>query len=318
MSSSLSRRELLGATGAVLLGSRFVQSAGANESTADGPTAAPFRYCLNTSTVRGQNLGIVRQVEVAAEAGYDAIEPWMRDLAAFTEAGGSLSDLRKRIADAGLTVDSAIGFAKWIVDDDAERQRGLEEAQRDMDVLRQIGGMRIAAPPAGATGEAGLDLFRAAERYHALCELGRRMDVVPQLEVWGFSKNLSRLSESTFVAIESGHPQACLLPDVYHLHKGGSDFAGMKLLGPRSMHVFHVNDYPADPPRETLRDADRVYPGDGVAPLGDILRTLRDIGFHGTLSLELFNPEYWQQDALTVAKTGLEKTRNAVEQALKS
>ncbi|MGH7201061.1 MAG: sugar phosphate isomerase/epimerase family protein, partial [Planctomycetaceae bacterium] len=104
----------------------------------------------------------------------------------------------------------------------------------------------------------------------------------------------------------------------YHIYKGGSAFEGLKLLNGTCLQHLHVNDYPADPPRETLRDADRVYPGDGVAPLGDILRTLRDIGFHGTLSLELFNPEYWQQDALTVAKTGLEKTRNAVEQALKS
>ena len=34
------------------------------------------------------------------------------------------------------------------------------------------------------------------------------------------------------------------------------------------------------------------------------------------LSLELFNREYWQQDPLTVAKTGLEKTKAAVARAL--
>jgi 2-keto-myo-inositol isomerase len=31
------------------------------------------------------------------------------------------SDLKKRISDCGLTVESAIGFAEWIVDDDARR-----------------------------------------------------------------------------------------------------------------------------------------------------------------------------------------------------
>ena len=69
------------------------------------------------------------------------------------------------------------------------------------------------------------------------------------------------------VAIESGHPKACVLPDVYHLYKGGSDFAGLKLLNAAAVHVFHMNDYPANPPRSAINDSDRVYPGDGVAPL---------------------------------------------------
>ena len=30
------------------------------------------------------------------------------------------------------------------------------------------------------------------------------------------------------------------------------------------------------------------------------------------LSLELFNPEYWKSDLLTIAKTGLEKMKKVV------
>ena len=52
-----------------------------------------------------------------------------------------------------------------------------------------------------------------------------------------------------------------------------------------------MNDYPADPPRATITDADRVYPGDGIAPLGELVRILQAIGFHGYFSLELFNRE---------------------------
>jgi sugar phosphate isomerase/epimerase len=142
------------------------------------------------------------------------------------------------------------------------------------------------------------------------------MGVVPQVEVWGFSKPLRRLSEAMFVAIESGHPQACVLADVYHLYKGGSGFTGLNLVRGGSMHVIHVNDYPAEPARDQITDAHRVYPGDGVAPLDDVFRTLRDIGFRGMLSLELFNREYWSQDALAVARTGFEKTRAAVRKSL--
>jgi sugar phosphate isomerase/epimerase len=93
----------------------------------------------------------VDEIEIAAKAGYGGIEPWIREIDAYVESGGSLNDLRKRIADLGLVVESAIGFAEWIVDDDARRAKGLEEARRTMDIVRQIGGTRIAAPPAGAT-----------------------------------------------------------------------------------------------------------------------------------------------------------------------
>ena len=77
-----------------------------------------------------------------------------------------------------------------------------------------------------------------------------------------------------------------------------------------------VTGIDTDPPREKIGDADRVYPGDGVAPLNTIFRDLHQTGFRGMLSLELFNREYWKQDALTVAKTGLEKTREAVRKSL--
>jgi 2-keto-myo-inositol isomerase len=49
-----------------------------------------------------------------------------------------------------------------------------------------------------------------------------------------------------------------------------------------------------------------------VAPLDRILGDLFATGFRGTLSLELFNPQYWKQDALEVARTGLEKMKQAV------
>ena len=45
--------------------------------------------------------------------------------------------------------------------------------------------------------------------------------------------------------------------------------------------MLHINDYPADPPREKMTDAHRVYPGDGMAPLPAILRYLFAAGFRG-------------------------------------
>jgi len=280
-----------------------------------------FQLCLNTSTVRsaeGKSRPILELIEIASKAGYQALEPWVSEIDEYLKGGGTTKDLSKRFADAGLQVPDVIGFAEWIVEDETRRKKGLEQAKRDMDLVRQIGGKRMAAPPVGATGGTSkrddpkftqsVDLLAAADRYRALLELGKTMEITPIVEVWGFSKTLKRLGETWLVAAECGSAGGAVLPDVYHLYKGGSDFAGLSLLSASAIGIFHVNDYPKID-RPTIVDADRVYPGDGIAPLKEVFQTLKTIGYRGFLSLELFNRTYWKQDPHLVAKTGLDKLK---------
>ena len=314
----LSRREALAGAGLLAGAAVFGERPGLAAAPA-GPLvqapATPFRYCLNTATLRGHKLGIVKEIEIAAKAGYEGIEVWVDAIEAYAKTGGTLKDLGRQLSDSGLAVEGAIGFPEWLVDDEARRAKGLEQAKREMDMVAQIGGRRLAAPPAGATDLPKLGLAQAAERYRILLEAGAQIGVVPQLEIWGFSKNLGRLSECVAVAMETGHRNACVLPDVFHLYKGGSDFNGMRLLGPEAIQVLHLNDYPNDPPREKIDDSYRMYPGDGVAPLTELLQTLRRIGGQKVLSLEVFNRKYWSEDALGVAKTGLAKMKAVTAKA---
>jgi sugar phosphate isomerase/epimerase len=319
VTTDLSRRQwLASATVPALLGAGMAAGAvaPAAAAAADRPADEPFGYCFNTSTIQGQKVSVTDAMAIAAKAGYHGVEPWIRELDRHVADGGSLSDLGKRIRDLGLSVESAIGFFEWAVDDGARRKKAFEEARRNMEMVRQIGGLRLAAPPVGATNRSDVDLHRVAERYRALLELGEQFGVVPEVEVWGHSKTLGRLGEAALVAIEAGHPKACILADVYHLYKGGSSFEGLKLLAGGAIHVFHMNDYPANPPRATITDAHRVYPGDGVAPLGELFRILRAGGFRGMLSIELFNRDYWKQDPQVVARTALEKLRAVVRSSL--
>src|SRR5262245_28530824 len=116
MKHDFSRREWLTASG-VALGATLVPDhiAHAAPAATEAKKSSPsFRYCLNTSTIRGQELGILAEIELIAKAGYDSIEPWIRELEVFRNQGGSLKDLGKRIHDLGLSVESAIGFANWI------------------------------------------------------------------------------------------------------------------------------------------------------------------------------------------------------------
>lgn len=281
----------------------------------DSNLADTVRYCLNMSTINGGEVPVRRQLKIAADAGYDAVELWLRDVEKFVAEGGKLSDLRKELSDLGLGLDSAIAFGKWIVEDEKERQAGLEQCRRDMELVKSLGGSRIAAPPVGATDLPKLDLNTAAQRYGDLLKIGNQVGVVPQLELWGFSKNLSTLAEVLYVAAAANHPDACLLLDIYHLYKGGEEFNNVGLIPASRMFCLHMNDYPAQPNRQQIGDKDRVYTGDGIAPISKILQGLEAAGFHGTLSLELFNRSYWELPPEKVAKEGLEKMQRVVSEA---
>jgi Sugar phosphate isomerases/epimerases len=138
VNTDLSRREWLStaALGAALP----VSVAQAKEK----PAREPFRYCLNTSTIRGQKLKLTEEIEIVARAGYQAIEPWLFEIEQHVKDGGSLKDVGKRLRDRGLEVPSAIGFAEWIVDDEARRKKAFERLKQEMDWLSQLGALRIA------------------------------------------------------------------------------------------------------------------------------------------------------------------------------
>jgi sugar phosphate isomerase/epimerase len=272
-----------------------------------------FRYCLNTSTINGEALGIIKSIEMVSKAGYDGIELWIRDIKNYLDNGNSISSLKKCINDSGLKVENAIGFAPCFVDDDVLRKAALVQLQEEMELLSELGCTRIAAPPAGLKPDPDLDLFVLGQRYKKVIELGRKTGVMPQLEFWGASGTLYQFGQALMAAASASDPDVRILPDVYHMFRGNSGFEGLKMVSGNLIEVFHMNDYPGTIQREKQTDSDRIFPGDGVAPIKQILTDLRNMGGVKVLSLELFNAEYWKQDPLWVATTGLNKMKELTE-----
>lgn len=302
------RREIIKAAGIVPFGLLAPSSVftGQNEETV-------FKYCLNTSTIRGQNPGLLKSLEIASRAGYDYVELWISDILKYTDGGKSINSLKKVIVDNRLKVANSIGFAPWMIEDDDDRKKGFIQMEKEMGLVAELGCSRIAAPPAGVKNDKPLDLFKAGERYKQLLDLGRKTGVMPQLEFWGSSKIFYHLGQALMVLAVANDPDGRLLADVFHLFRGGSGFNGLKMLNGKVIEVFHMNDYVSSISLEQQSDKDRVFPGDGVAPVKQIVNDLRNMGGTKILSLELFNQEYWKQDLLTVAKTGIEKMQELVK-----
>lgn len=275
----------------------------ANEKRSDDK----FKFSLNTSTIGGQKLGIEKYIDIAARAGYDCIECWIGDLKAYVGNGGSLRALKKLLDDSKIPAVNAIGFAPWMTDDDDQRKAGFKQMREEMEMMAALGCTRIAAPAAGVKTP-NPDLFKVGERYKELLDLGRETGVTPQLEFWGASV-FFHIGQAMMAVAVANDPGVRILPDVYHLFRGNSGFESLKMIDGSMIEIIHMNDYPGNIPREKMEDKDRIYPGDGIAPLKQIFRDLKNMKGPKILSLELFNRDYWNQDPLLVAKTGLEKMK---------
>ena len=266
------------------------------------------KFSMNASTIRGYKLSLKEQVKAVVGAGYDGFEPWLKDIHA-ARADGSFADTVKIARDVGLQFVNGIAFGQWVHPDAKVRAAGLEETKRDMAALAEMGCPRIAASMFGVqkAGSPKLGAAEIAERFAVLCDLGEKMGVQPLLEYWGHSVNLSRLEDALDVLARVKRPGTAVLADVYHTYRGGGDFATFARLTPEQLPVLHVNDYPSTKPRTELTDADRVWPGDGIAPWRELFATLCEQRLEPWLSIELFNPAYWRTTPSDTLRTGIEK-----------
>jgi sugar phosphate isomerase/epimerase len=272
-----------------------------------------FRYCLNTSTIRECKLDVPREVEVASQAGYQGIELWVSEIEEYTKGGGTLSGLRSIVEDSGLEVPNLIAFFQWAHPDDDERHEGLEQARKVFATAQELGCPWVAAPPFGITDREDLSAAHLADCFRTLLEIGRQAGIKPLLEFWGISKALGSLAEAIDVLALVDDPDGALLADVFHMARDGSDLELLWELDSDQLRLMHVNDYPGVQGGSQPTDRERLYPGDGIAPYGEIMDALRAIGYRGFLSLELFNKAYQEAGAVQAARTGLAKMKQVVE-----
>ncbi|MFN0054335.1 MAG: sugar phosphate isomerase/epimerase family protein [Planctomycetales bacterium] len=266
-----------------------------------------FIYCLNSSTIRPAP--ILKKIEIAGRAGYSAIELWHDDIDAFLAQGGMLADIRKALADQRLTVPTTIYLKGWFETSGEEHRRELDECKRRMQQAVEVGAIHVIAGPPG--GMADHDL--GARNYRELLELGLSMGVKPAMEFLGFVEDINTIEDALEVITKAAHPQGTIVLDPFHIFRGGGSAESIAKLKSEQIAIMHFNDSPADPPRATQHDKDRVYPGDGHLDLKRELNLLRQVGYRGWLSLELFREDLWKQDPLEVARTGLEKMRAVAE-----
>jgi 2-keto-myo-inositol isomerase len=96
--------------------------------------------------------------------------------------------------------------------------------------------------------------------------------------------------------------------DCFHFNSMGSRLEDLRKADPNKIFIFHIDDS-EDLPVGHARDENRLMPGDGSIDLDSILNTLKEIGYDGVASVELFRPEYWDWDIEKTIRISYEKTK---------
>lgn len=266
-----------------------------------------FTICLNTSTIKPQPL--LEKIRLAAEAGFAGVELWLNDVYEHVGQGGEVRDVEKAISDHGLIVPSTIAVRQWGEASDVEYPLMLDEAKRRMELAARLGAPYLVATPPREP----CDLGQITRRYKDLLELGRRVGVKPTMEYIGFFRSVRHLGQAWQIVQDAADPDATLILDSFHSWNAGATLDDLRAVPAERISHYHIDDADPNKPAGSQTDPDRVMLGDGPIDLRAEIAVLREKGYHGTVSLELFNRELWAKDPREVLKVGIERMHELLD-----
>lgn len=277
---------------------------------------SPWPLCLDTTTL-AKDIPLEKKIELAADAGFDAIEPWDRELTAHEKNGGDLNDLGRKIRDLGLFVPSVIGLWGCMAHTKDEYTARLDEQKNRLRMISAIGSQHVQVIPDFKEKER-FNKETAAWCYRQISELAATdYDIQTGVIFLNFMPQLKTIADATEVAMLADWPDAKIIPDTYHLYHGQGKLNSLRHLNGDFIAIFQFADAPEGlEVMDGFCDKHRVLPGDGMLPLVESLQILRDIHFTGCISLELYNPEYRKREPVAFLKEAHAKTLAVIEKAV--
>jgi 2-keto-myo-inositol isomerase len=249
-------------------------------------------------------------IRIAGVAGYDALEITATKLDKFLETR-SIADARKLI-DAAKLKTHAINSIEKINSD--PRETVLARTRQISECCQHLACPWIVAvpgpAPAGTKWGAIRDDTLASLR--AMSEVAAQFGTNIAFEFLGFPWcSVQTAAQAWEIVQATDRANVGVVIDTCHFYAGGSTLDSIRAIDARWLAVFHINDV-EQMPKEKITDAHRLFPGDGVIPLKEIIGAVRGIGYDGVASVEIFRPEYWQRDPLAVAREAFRKSKRVL------
>jgi len=264
---------------------------------------------------------LVAAVESIASIGYGAVE-LMADLhhaypATFDTDRRAAT--RKLLADRGLLVSNINAFTHfvdgdtyhptWIEPDEAQRRKRIDHTIRCVELAAEFGAATVSLQPGGPLIGTSLPADEAARRFAegvaSVLPAARAHGIILAIEP---EPGLLIQSAGEFLDFKRqffpNEDQVRMNCDIGHLFCVGDDPAEVIRRNPEQIAHVHMEDIGGN------RVHQHLTPGRGVIDFAEIFAALRDIGYGGHVTVELYP---YETTAAGVARAAFEHLRRHVE-----
>jgi len=303
----MNRREFLKTTAGV----------GSALGLAGGAPAAPGMFISLNSSLVGGKVQWPEFARLAARVGYGGVDI---NLSAALKEGldatkALLAELKLKPSFTNLPVNATRG------DEDAFK-KGMETLENQVEFAAAIGcsRMMVVMPPASETPKEELRQT-LKRRFEAVGAVLSKFKVRCALEFLGplqFRQRaphefIWRMSEMVDFAKECGSNFGVVL-DVWHWYHSGGTLEDIRRAGNSRIVLVHLSDAARQAPEE-VRDNQRLMAGEGVIDLVGIFKTLKEMGWEGSVSPEPLGRIPKEMPAEDGARLGLETARAVMRKA---
>ncbi len=248
-------------------------------------------------------------IKAASAAGFELIEIWAAKLREFLKTK-TTADLKKLLEENNLEPYS-INSIEHITFRNAEDYAQIKAETEELSTIAEAIGCPYVVVVPGKLPENATKEEIIEESVRVLNELGaiaEKHNVSLAFEFLGQTDcSVQTLDLCNEIVEKVNRENIGNVLDTFHFYAGNSTFEAIDSMKPEKLFIFHINDA-ENLPKEELTDAHRLYPGTGILPIKEIKAHFDKIGYNRMVSIEIFRPEYWNQDPFEVAKKARQAT----------
>ncbi|HPO09698.1 MAG TPA: sugar phosphate isomerase/epimerase family protein [bacterium] len=259
------------------------------------------KLCLNESTSMSHDFDVC--MKAYSKAGIRHVEPWIHKIRPYVEKE-SIPVAKQLLGDLGLHAPCSCCMGELIEPREDHAQR-VEQLKANLELVSALGIERFVVHSFTQEQYTLDDYKRGIENVRQLGEIGQEFGVIIVIEFIRMQRFMGTLPTALSLTRGADHPNVRPLFDFFHFWAGQGKMQDLDLLRDGELEHVHFHDA-ADGPREILVDKDRVFPGEGVIPMKEILRVLRRKKYNGYFSIELFDKEIQDADPFLMAQKAIE------------
>jgi len=252
---------------------------------------------------------VKKDIELVKNSGFPGYEMWVEKLTSFLQHG-SKEELRYLVGESGVKVPAFCFVGDF--PDMGVHSAEPETAKQIFEVLSAIGcdvGIYVVDPYEGLSREDAMR--KACAKLQGVADIAKDYGVKLAIEFIYTLSYLHSLADAIELMERSGKDNVGISLDTFHFYMGGSTLADVARIPEGRLYGIHVNSCP-DLPREKMTDKDRVPPGLGVLPYGEILDACKAQGYDRQLSVEILHDDYWKKSPEDGLRSIYEESKDAL------